>query len=106
MHMHELVLADMSKQKRAFNFKEARDNRVRINLQLANAKGKRTRKQLERLAETERMALANQLKDSSEATPQSCPIDPSRHITDSHTPTLSEVLEASHANDSRKDKKL
>ncbi|MCY1551387.1 hypothetical protein D9M68_877140 [compost metagenome] len=88
----------MKNQRRAFNFVEARNNRVRINLTLAKAKGKRARKLRERLLENgslppEVPAATTPIK--AQAT-DNFRIDPSKHLTHSNTPALAQVIEVKH----------
>ncbi|NWL78030.1 transposase [Pseudomonas taiwanensis] len=95
MHMHHLVMAELKEKERTFDFREARDNRVRINLRLANSKGKRARKKHARpeeynssnsIALTSDNGSANKSKGHSK-------IDPQKHLTNSQVPAVAQVME-------------
>lgn len=95
MHMHELVREEFAAQKRKFNFKTARDNRVRINLALASAKGKSARKRKARLEEDgsippSQLSSKNEPEAKQEHT---TPIDPAKYLINSQAPELTQVIE-------------
>lgn len=100
MHMHELVREEFVAQKKKFNSKTARDNRVRINLALANAKGKSARKRKARLEEDGSIIPDIKSKNQSEEKqePTTC-IDPDKYLTNSQVPGLAQVIEVKNEYD-------
>ncbi|MNR08725.1 hypothetical protein D3C85_1248950 [compost metagenome] len=96
MHMHKLVRKELQEKHSKFNYKDARNNRVRINLRLAAAKGKRARKQQARMAENGSYSPPLPLASTPSETNETFMIDPSKHLTNSQVPGLSQVIGAKH----------
>lgn len=98
MHMHRLVMAELKEKERTFDFREARDNRVRINLRLANSKGKRARKKQARSEESgssnPSQTIAN--NGSVKKSKTRSKIDPQKHLTNSQIPAVAQVMEVRH----------
>ena len=106
MQMHHIVRAALAMQKRAFNFREARDNRVRINLNLAKAKSKSSRRkhaQLEEYSQSQTPAPSILPAESREISPS---IDPSKYLTKSTAPEVDQTMEMPDEYNSRKNRKL
>lgn len=95
MDMHRLVQASIKQQAKTFNYSEARNNRIRINMMLATAKGKRARKLRERLLENgslPRDEFVN-IKPTKDHEANTFVIDPSKHLAHSNTPAVAQVIE-------------
>lgn len=94
MHMHNLVMMELKNREKAFDFRIARDSRVRINLWLASHKGKRARKLYAQLKEDEAFSLLPPSDDESlKKTSISSKIDPHKHLANSQVPAVAQVLE-------------
>ncbi|MCY1350846.1 Integrase core domain protein [compost metagenome] len=96
MHMHKLIRKELQEKHSKFNYKDARNNRVRINLRLAAAKGKRARKQQARMAENGSYSPPLPLASTPSETNETFMIDPSKHLANSQVPGLSQVIGAKH----------
>lgn len=93
MHMHKLVREALTRQKQFFNFREARDNRVRINLALAEAKDKRSRRKqalLEEFTRPQTPRPPGRLAKPNEISPS---VDPRKYISESTAPQIDQTME-------------
>ncbi|WP_081668127.1 DDE-type integrase/transposase/recombinase [Metapseudomonas resinovorans] len=95
MHMHNLVMSDLKEQEKKFDYSVARNNRVRINIESANAKGKRGRRKHAQLTEDGSLNAVEHMKarKSSKAPRPRAKLDPEKHLTKSVAPKVAQVVE-------------